>query len=35
MWQAHLSGWDFEMIVGQVDGIPRKPDPTSAHNIIN
>lgn len=33
--EAHLSGWDFEMIVGQVDGIPRKPDPTGAHNIIN
>lgn len=32
--EAHLSGWNFEIVIGQMDGIPRKPDPTGAKKII-
>ncbi|TSA54274.1 MAG: HAD family hydrolase [Planctomycetaceae bacterium] len=28
-----LSNWSFEMILGQRDGIPQKPDPCGAHEI--
>ena len=28
-----LSGWRFEMILGQRDGVPMKPDPAAAHEI--
>jgi len=28
-----LAGWEFEMIVGQRDGIPMKPDPTGPRGI--
>jgi len=28
-----LSGWKFEMIVGQRDGVPMKPVPTAANEI--
>jgi phosphoglycolate phosphatase len=28
-----LSKWSFEMILGQRDGIPQKPDPSGAHEI--
>ena len=28
-----FSGWEFDMILGQKDGIPRKPDPAGALRI--
>lgn len=30
-----LSEWDFDAVMGLNDGIPRKPDPTSAIEIAN
>ncbi len=31
--QELLPNWNFEMILGQRDGIPQKPDPFGAHEI--
>ncbi len=33
--EAHLGHWNFEMVIGQIDGTPRKPDPTGANKIID
>lgn len=33
--ESHLSGWPFEIVVGQMDGLPRKPDPAGALKIID
>jgi len=32
-FDAHLSAWHFEAVVGQRDGVPPKPDPTGALEI--
>lgn len=33
--ESHLANWPFEIVIGQTDGLPRKPDPSGALNIIN
>ena len=31
----YLSAWKFEVVFGQREGVPRKPDPTAAHEIAS
>lgn len=33
--QHYLSAWQFEIVVGQRDGVPLKPDPTAARQIAD
>ena len=33
--QAHFSGWQFGMILGQRDGVPMKPDPAGPQEILS
>jgi phosphoglycolate phosphatase len=32
--EHYLAAWDFEVVFGERPGIPRKPDPTSALEIV-
>ena len=32
---AFLADWSFEIVLGERDGIPRKPDPSAAHEIAD
>jgi len=31
---AHLSAWPFQAVLGQREGVPRKPDPAGAREIV-
>ncbi len=31
---AYLSAWPFQAVLGQRDGVPRKPDPAGAREIV-
>lgn len=33
--ESHLCDWPFEVVIGHMDGIPRKPDPAGALKIID
>ncbi|HUT90802.1 MAG TPA: HAD-IA family hydrolase [Thermoguttaceae bacterium] len=32
---AHLSAWDFRAVLGQREGVPPKPDPAGAREIVD
>jgi len=32
---AYLSAWPFQAVLGQRDGVPRKPDPAGAREIVD
>ena len=32
---SHLPGWDFDLVLGQRDSIPRKPDPAGAFEVAD
>ncbi|NCD33938.1 MAG: HAD family hydrolase [Spartobacteria bacterium] len=32
--ETYMSSWAFDAVIGQIDGIPVKPDPSSANRIV-